>query len=94
MRQLWDVREQFVRHERGWDEISKDNGSPESDGSMIEEDESDEPEDKAADFNASEKISKDERRPETQDDEVQRRLDVIENFYVSSFNIQLALDYS
>ncbi|KAL8749025.1 MAG: hypothetical protein Q9199_007942, partial [Rusavskia elegans] len=81
MRQLWDVREQFVRHERGWDEISKDNGSPESDGSMIEEDESDEPEDTAVDSNASEKILKDEQRPETQDEEVQRRLDVIESFY-------------
>lgn len=91
MRQLWDVREQFVRHERGWDEISKDNGSPESDGSMIEEDESDEPEDKVADSNASEKIPKDEQRPETQDEEVQRRLDVIESFYVSPFNIQVAL---
>ncbi|KAL8661566.1 MAG: hypothetical protein Q9168_008372 [Polycauliona sp. 1 TL-2023] len=80
IRQLWEVREQYIRHERGWDETNKDNASPESDGSMIEEDESDEPE-KGADTGASERNSKDERRSETQDEEVQRRLDAIESFY-------------
>ncbi|KAL8645443.1 MAG: hypothetical protein Q9226_007300 [Calogaya cf. arnoldii] len=69
IRQLWEVREQYIRHERGWDEVRK----ADSEGSIIEEDASDEPEDN--------KISKDERVPETDDKEVQRRLDVVEQFY-------------
>ncbi|KAL8846492.1 MAG: hypothetical protein Q9221_008416 [Calogaya cf. arnoldii] len=69
IRQLWEVREQYIRHERGWDEVRK----ADSEGSIIEEDASDEPEDN--------NISKDERVPETDDKEVQRRLDVVEHFY-------------
>ncbi|KAL8992042.1 MAG: hypothetical protein Q9169_007418 [Polycauliona sp. 2 TL-2023] len=81
IRQLWEVREQYIRHERGWNEVNKGNASPDSDGSVIEEDESDEPEEKTTDSSASGKGPKDERRPETQDEEVQRRLDAIETFY-------------
>lgn len=82
IRQLWEVREQYIRHERGWDEVRKSNASSESDGSMIEEDDSDELEGKTAAANTSERLSQAERAPETEDEEVQRRLDAIEKFYV------------
>ncbi|KAL8874727.1 MAG: hypothetical protein Q9198_006825, partial [Flavoplaca austrocitrina] len=81
IRQLWEVREQYIRHERGWDEVRKSNASPESDGSMIEEDDSDELEGKTAAASTSERQPKAERPPEIEDEEVQRRLDAIERFY-------------
>ncbi|KAL8921613.1 MAG: hypothetical protein Q9172_003938 [Xanthocarpia lactea] len=81
IRQLWDVREQYIRHERGWDEVTKDDASHDSDGSMFEEDESDEPGLNPNASNASGRTPKDNPGPETDDEEVQRRLDVIENFY-------------
>ncbi|KAL8728557.1 MAG: hypothetical protein Q9166_005290 [cf. Caloplaca sp. 2 TL-2023] len=81
IRQLWDVREQYIRHERGWNEALKGDASAESDGSIIEEDESDEPEDKTAASQAPPKVQKDEVPQETEDEEVQRRLDIIEKFY-------------
>lgn len=82
IRQLWDVRERFIRHERGWDEIPKDNVSNGSSGSMIDEDDSD------ADRDATEQVKLDAEdvkaveRQETSNEEVQRRLGAIESFYV------------
>ncbi|KAI4178549.1 MAG: hypothetical protein L6R41_008338 [Letrouitia leprolyta] len=81
IRQLWDVRERFIRHERGWDEIPKDNVSNGSSGSMIDEDDSD------ADRDATEQVKLDAEdvkaveRQETSNEEVQRRLGAIESFY-------------
>ncbi|KAL8767709.1 MAG: hypothetical protein Q9209_005889 [Squamulea sp. 1 TL-2023] len=81
IRQLWDVREQYIRHERGWEDERKSDPSPGSDGWMIEEGESGEPKDKAADSNASGKVRKDKGNGAIENEEVQRRLDVTENFY-------------
>lgn len=80
IRQLWDVRERFIRHERGWDEFPKDNVSNGSSGSMIEEDDSDKDGDTADQVKSP--VEEAKAGTETSDKEVQRRLDVIESFYV------------
>lgn len=82
IRQLWDVRERFIRHERGWREVPDDSASNGSSGSMIEEDESDKVGDNEAAPNDSLTKAVPEGDRETQDQEVQRRLDSIESFYV------------
>ncbi|KAL8964362.1 MAG: hypothetical protein Q9183_004504, partial [Haloplaca sp. 2 TL-2023] len=81
IRQLWDVRERFIRHERGWNEVPEDRASSSSSGSMIEEDDSDkaESDEVAAEVPPEDDVSTNE--PETQDEEVQARLDTIEEFY-------------
>lgn len=83
IRQLWDVREQFIRHERGWEGVLKDHDSDGSSGSMIDEDESDEVEVKAASVEpAHREVPAAARQQETPNEEVQARLDAIESFYV------------
>ena len=98
IRQLWDVRERFIRNERGWDESSKNSaseGSNVSDISTFEEDEALETDGQettakvASKDHIPESLVKSRikaKRPtkETDDDKVQQRLDAIEQFYVSS----------
>ncbi|KAL8696549.1 MAG: hypothetical protein Q9224_002735, partial [Gallowayella concinna] len=85
IRQLWDVREQYIRHERGWNEHPKDDASAASDESVIEEDdESAEGESRSAAINAPLHTSKEKYLHETSDEDVQRRLDAIESFYRNS----------
>ncbi|KAL8895948.1 MAG: hypothetical protein Q9207_007942, partial [Kuettlingeria erythrocarpa] len=82
LRQLWDVRERYIRHERGWDEVPKDTASDGSSGSMIDEDESVDVEGSAAsadDPGKEEPAAQGER--EMLDADVQRRLDTVEDFY-------------
>lgn len=89
IRQLWNVREKYIKHERGWDEASRSNEET-SENSEIDEDSEN-----------SEKVSslRDVIQPadETEDLEVRRRLDAIEKFYVSTSQItseQLLTDSS
>ncbi|KAL8809627.1 MAG: hypothetical protein Q9223_007897, partial [Gallowayella weberi] len=84
IRQLWDVREQYIRHERGWNEDPKDDASAASDESIIEEDESDDGQSRSAATNAHPQTSKEKSLRETDDEEVQRRLDAVEKFYRDS----------
>ncbi|KAL8746980.1 MAG: hypothetical protein Q9184_007669, partial [Pyrenodesmia sp. 2 TL-2023] len=82
LRQLWDVRERFIRAERGWDEAVKDTASDGSSGSMIDEDESDEIGGNTASANYSSKAEPAATaEQETSDEDVQQRLDAIEGFY-------------
>ncbi|KAI4237138.1 MAG: hypothetical protein LQ352_007955 [Teloschistes flavicans] len=80
IRQLWDVRERFIRHERGWEEVPSHNASSSSSGSMIEEDESDRAEEVLAEPNRQ-KPPLEEVQADTSDLDVLRRLDDIESFY-------------
>lgn len=85
IRQLWDVRERFIRHERGWNEVPKDDASNGSSASMIEEDESDEVEGKIASTDEPKQTeSRDRRQEETSNEGAQRQLNAIEAFYVRS----------
>ncbi|KAL8836442.1 MAG: hypothetical protein Q9170_002930 [Blastenia crenularia] len=81
IRQLWDVRERFIRHERGWDEVSKDNASNGSSGSMNDEDDNDMAEDNANTSNVAVEEVGEDNRQQTTDTGVPRRLDAIESFY-------------
>ena len=76
IRQLWDVREKFIKYERGWNEDGKDANA--SDPEIVETDaEGDKQSSKAKSH-----FKEPERGKETDNDAVQRRLDVIEDFYV------------
>ena len=85
LRQMWDVREKFVEYERGWDgnEDKKDECSSDASDS---EDGSEKGSEKA-EKHGSKDHSLDEARvkkeKETDNVDVQRRLDVVEAFYVS-----------
>ncbi|KAL9602851.1 MAG: hypothetical protein Q9219_001546 [cf. Caloplaca sp. 3 TL-2023] len=81
IRQLWDVREEFIRHERGWDDVSKDNASNGSSGSMIEEDDDNGAEDDEEPTTILVGKPAEANQKETSDQDVQSRLDAIESFY-------------
>ncbi|KAI4158008.1 MAG: hypothetical protein LQ342_007832 [Letrouitia transgressa] len=73
IRQLWSVREKYIKHERGWDELLRNNEET-SEHSEIDEE--------------SEKVEPPGHMVQpvdgTEDLEVQRRLDAIEKFYRNS----------
>ena len=83
IRQLWDVRERFIRHERGWNEVTKEIASNGSSGSVFDEDESDESERKAGSSTVAAERKVSISHQEIPDEEVQDRLNTIEEFYVS-----------
>lgn len=83
IRQLWDVREKFIKYERGW------NWSKEEDDDLLHNDfdsqcgSDDNDEDgEAKQSRPPSKHEELEREKEMDSEEVQRRLDAIENFYV------------
>ena len=80
IRQLWDVREKFIKYERGWNRSRYDHDSL-HEYSKFESDE-DEEEGEAEQSSA---VSGDEERKlekETDNEDLQRRLDSINSFYV------------
>ena len=88
LHQLWDVREEYMKFERGWeDEGGKNHKSDEKphkldllDDSEIEDDEQEGEKEVLPDVMNGEKL-----RKETDNETVQARLDAIESFYVSSY---------
>lgn len=76
IRQLWAVREEFIRHERGWNGTSQHQGI----------DESDELNDKVEENKPIGQRPKGGERSSrgTEDELAQQRLDAVENYYVSS----------
>ena len=93
IRQLWDVREKYIKYERGWNEEDNDDDrcSHEDSESESENDE-DEDEDGVKAEQAA-KVAKAERthhERETDDDDVQERLDAINDFYVCLFSVDEA----
>lgn len=74
VRQLWDVREKFIKYERGWGGIETDNTAAEP------------PEwDMGNEVTRGEESSRNEvhETRETDNEYVQQRLDMVEDFYVS-----------
>lgn len=86
IRQLWDVREKFVEYERGWNRSKDDYDSLHQD-SEFESDEED-AEDECERPSARLMDEKPKPEKETEDDEVQRRLDAINSFYVRTTHIE------
>ena len=86
LRQLWDVREEYMKFERGWEDgEGKKSSSDEKPHDLNHVDESDiEDEEQESEKDSSLNVI-DEKRPskETDNEVVQARLDAIESFYVS-----------
>ena len=87
IRQLWDVREKFIKYERGWNDDIKDDDRCSHEDSDFEDDED---EAEKADERLEDEL-KEHRKAEEPDDEketdnetVQERLDAVKNFYVGS----------
>jgi len=76
IRQLWDVREKFITYERGWNEAGKDDdlSDPEVAETNMKGDE--------LSNKAEYQLKAPEFEKETDNEDVQRRLDAVENFYV------------
>ena len=78
IRQLWDVREKFIKYERGWNRSKNDYDSLHEDLELASDDE----DGGAKQSGARPKAKEPERVKETENEEVQRRLDAIDCFYV------------
>ena len=81
IRQLWDVREKFITYERGWNEDRNDDHA--SDFEIIETD----AEGNERSGNTKSNLKEPESGKESENEDVQRRLDAIETFYVSTINV-------
>ena len=86
IRQLWDVREKYIRYERGWNEEDNDDRCSHED-SEFEDDEDDDEDGVEVEHPAKvAKADESHHERETDDDDVQGRLDAINDFYVCSSN--------
>ena len=85
IRQLWDVREKFIEYERGWNR-SRDENDSSHEYSDFETNDSD-VEDKKESSGALSGIEEQEQPKETDNEEVQRRLDLLNRFYVCNTGI-------
>lgn len=86
IRQLWDVREKFIKYERGWNR-SKDDFDSLREDSDFESD----GDDGEGDYERPSVHTKDDepkREKETDNEEVQRRLDAVNSFYVRTASIE------
>ena len=77
VRQLWDVRESFMKFERGWNGIEGNNED------ASEENENYSPDDEQRREAGLNGKSSSKNLKETTDEDIQSRLDAIEDFYVS-----------
>ncbi|MCJ1381036.1 Factor arrest protein 11 [Xylographa soralifera] len=88
LRQLWEVREEFIKFERGWE--GEEKKEPTLDEQMAELDLEDDQEIENGSKRSEDIFSQDqsamEKRPirETDNEDVQKRLDAVENFYRDS----------
>ena len=83
IRQLWDVREKFIKYERGWNR-SRDDHDSLHEFSKFDSDENEE----EGEAEQSSTFSRDEERKlekETDNEDLQRRLDSINSYYVRKF---------
>ena len=92
LRQLWEVREKYIRAERGWNAISDDDHdedlNDEEGSNFAESDGGDQQEfitRERIEIKSSSEHQKMKHEKETDDEEVQRRLDAIKEYYVSQF---------
>lgn len=77
IRQLWDVREKYIKYERGWNGRDEDHeGSEEARSETNDED------DVLVKFESPRNDFDPEMEKETENAAVQRRLDAVENYYV------------
>ena len=82
IRQLWDVREKFIKYERGWNRSKNDHDSLHDDPEFGSDDE----DGGAKESDTRSQTKEPERAKETDNEEVQRRLDAIDSFYVRNIS--------
>ena len=85
IRQLWDVRERYIEYERGWNRQRDDHDSLREDAEFKTDD--DDAEGEAARLGAHLFHEEPKRENETDNEEVQRRLDTINSYYVRTPSI-------
>ncbi len=86
IRQLWDVREKFIEYERGWNRSKDDYDSMDEQPDFESDDDGVEGE--AERPSARLKDEEPKREQETDNEEVQRRLDAIDSFYVRTPSLE------
>ena len=86
IRQMWDIREKFIKYERGWNRSRNDCASLHEDSEFESND--DDPEDEVEGQAARSKDKGCKGEKETDNEEVQRRLDAINSFYVRTLGIE------
>lgn len=82
IRQLWDVREKFIKYERGWNGRDEDSKEVNASHKKDDEDGNEVADEVESSNNASPKET------ETESEPVQRRLDAVEGYYVSQFSLR------
>ena len=89
LRQLWEVREEFIKFERGWEDEEKKGPTLEEQVAELDLEDDQDIEDaskRSGDIlNRDQSASQDRRIKETDNEDVQNRLDAVEDFYVSKF---------
>lgn len=88
IRQLWDVREKFIKYERGWNGRDEDSKKTSASHRADDDGEGHEEEDETADEVESPNNGFQKER-ETESETIQRRLDAIEDYYVSHFSLNV-----
>ena len=83
IRQLWDVREKFIKYERGWNGKDEENEEMQSTKLTATDDEKSNVPNEILHANNGAK-----REKETENVSVQRRLDAVEQYYVCSTNLE------
>jgi len=84
IRQLWDVRERFMKYERGWNETIKDDeGCMQEDSNSDSEDEDDDADDAQRSPHKHQELPN-QAENETSNEVVQRRLNAVNHYYVRS----------
>lgn len=85
IRQLWDVREKFIEYERGWNRSKDDHDALHDDVEIETNDDDAKDEVEGSHVRSKDDMPKWEK--ETDNEDVQRRLDAINSFYVRIINI-------
>ena len=90
IRQLWVVRENFIKYERGWNEPLRNDEHSTHEDSEVEGEEHDVKENAGKPDKVTNSNDADDEK-ETENEVVQARLDAINEFYVCSTNIMSSL---
>lgn len=87
-RQLWDVRERFIKYERGWNETAKEEDDCGHDNSESDSEDDDGIPEEPQTSRVQDQGPNKKSEIETDDELVQRRLDAINEYYVCRSPIQ------
>ena len=90
IRQLWDVREKFIKYERGWNDEVRDDDQCSHDDSDFEDEENDSEEADERlenELRDQHKAEEPDNEKETDNEVVRKRLDAVNDFYVSECSV-------